>query len=428
MKHENIPSFGLLSGLRVIMIGLSVAAPFAGQLYAEHGADVIWIENPKAVDSSRVAVKGGSWQQDRRNMRSLTMNYRTGEGREAFLMLIEKTDVIIEASIGGSFARAGFSDETLWERNPRLVIAHISGFGQTGVPEYVNRASYDPIAQAFGCAMRMNGMEGLPSFPAMPFPGDFSAAFYAFGMSLAAVLKSKETGKGESLDIAQYELMVRLQANYPTDYLRYGLDYVKEGPHSRICAGYGTYKCMDGNEIYTLFLGAGAVERGLGIIGLEYGSADFPAGSTLVPLYQRNASGEILVDENGEKIMTPQGAKVEAALNAYVGSHTAEEVEAAFCAARIPCSRLMNYEQAKNNPQYIAREVFTTWTAADGKTQIPGVNIMPKIKNNPGQIWRGAPNIGMDNDDILEELGYDADTIQGMYDAGLLSKKDYFEP
>lgn len=410
MKHNDIPAFGLLSGLRVVMIGLSVAAPFAGELYAEHGADVIWIENPKVVDSARVARKGGAWQQDRRNMRSLAMNYRTAEGREAFLRLMEKTDVLIEASVGGGFEKAGYADQVLWERNPGLVIAHISGFGQTGVPEYIHRASYDPIAQAFGCAMRMNGVDGIPSMPAMPFPGDFSAAFYAFGMSLAALYKRQQTGKGESIDIAQYELMVRLQANYPMDYMRYGLDYVKEGPHSRICAGYGTYKCMDGNEIYTLFLGGGAVERGLGILGLEYGSEDFPAGSSLVP------------------INTPAGDKLEAALEAYVSTHTAEEVETAFCAARVPCSRLMNYEQAKNNPQYIAREVFTTWTAADGKTQIPGVNVMPKLKNNPGQVWRGAPNIGMDNEDILSELGYAPEEIQAMYQAGLLDQKEYFEP
>jgi len=410
MQNITKPEFGLLSGLRVIMIGLSVAAPFAGELYAEHGADVIWIENPKVVDSARVARKGGSWQQDRRNMRSLTMNYRAGEGREAFLKLIETTDVLIEASVGGSFDKAGLGDEALWARNPGLIIAHISGFGQTGDPAYVKRASYDPIAQAFGCAMRMNGIEGIPSMPAMPFPGDFAAAFYAFGMTLAAIYKRQKTGKGESIDIAQYELMVRLQANYPMDYLRYGLDYIKEGPHSLICAGYGTYKCMDGNEIYTLFLGGGAVERGLGILGLEYGSEDFPAGSSLVP------------------VNTPAGDKLEAALQAYVSTHTAEEVEAAFCAARVPCSRLMNYEQAKTNPQYLAREVFTTWTAADGKTQLPGVNVMPKLANNPGQIWRGAPNIGMDNEDILTELGYSQEQIASMYSEGLLDSKEYFEP
>ena len=88
----------------------------------------------------------------------------------------------------------------------------------------------------------------------------------------------------------------------------------------------------------------------------------------------------------------------------------------------------MDYEQAKNSPQYMAREVFTTWSAADGKTRIPGVNVMPKLKNNTGKVWRGAPNIGMDNEDILSELGYAPGEIQAMYQAGRLDRKEYFEP
>lgn len=403
------PSFGLLQGYRVVFSGISVAAPFAAELYAEHGADVIWIENPKIVDSGRVSRKSGPWQQDRRNMRSIAMNYRSGEGREAFLKLLETADVFIEASVGGSFERAGLGDDCLWERNPKLVIVHISGFGQTGDPDYVNRASFDPIAQAFGCVMRMNGIDGQPSIPAMPFPGDYTAAFYAFGMSLAALLKCRETGRGESIDLAQFELLLRIQANYPTDYLRYGLDYVKEGTHSRICAGYGTYSCQDGNEVYVLFLGAGSVERGLKLLGLEYGSELFPEGASLVP------------------VDTPAGDELERALTEFFAENSAEEAERKLCAARVPCSRLMDYEEARTNPQYLAREVFTTWTASDGKTEIPGVNVMPKLKNHPGRIWRGAPRIGMDNEDILSELGYTKEQIQSMYESGLLDEKEYFE-
>lgn len=317
--------------------------------------------------------------------------------------------MLIEASVGGRYEKLGLSDEALWERNPRLVIVHISGFGQTGDPDYVKRASYDPIAQAFGCVMRMNGMPGQPSAPAMPFPGDFAASYYGFGMSLAALLKAKETGRGESIDIAQYELMIRMQANYPTDYLRYGLDYVKEGNHSRICACYGTYRCKDGMEIYVLFLGAGAVAKGLAVLGLKYGSEDFPEGSTLIP------------------VDTPAAEKVEKAMADFVAEHTAAEAEKAFVDAGVPCSRLMDYESARTNPQYVAREVFTTWKAADGVTDIPGVNVMPKLKNHPGQIWRGAPSIGMDNEDILEELGFGKDMAERMYREGKLGKRAYFE-
>lgn len=408
-KNTIMPKFGLLSGYRVIMMGASVAAPFAGELYAENGADVIWIEHPTNVDSGRVARKSGSWQQDRRNMRSLAMNYTKDEGKEVFLKLIETTDVLIEASIGGRYEKMGLSDDVLWARNPKLVIAHISGFGQTGIPEYVNRASYDPIAQAFGCTMRMNGIPGQPSTPAMPFPGDYTASFYAFGLTLAALLKRNETGKGESLDLAQYELMMRIQANYPTDYLRYDLDYTKEGNHSRICAGYGTYPCKDGHEIYMLFLNPGVLQKGLPVIGVEYGTELIPEGSSFVP------------------VDTPAAEIVEAAINKFCSEHTSEEAEALLSANGVPCSRLLDYEQAVNHPHYKAREVFTTWTAADGETQIPGVNIVPKVKNNPGQIWRGAPNIGMDNEDIMEELGISKEIVEKMYAEGKLGQRGYFE-
>ena len=410
MADTAMPVFGLLSGYRAVFSGVSVAAPFAAELYAEQGADVIWIENPHVLDSGRVSRKGGSWQQDRRNMRSLSMDYRHGEGRELFLKLLVTADVFIEASVGGSFEKAGLSDEVLWAANPGLVIVHISGFGQTGVPEYVSRASFDPIAQAFGCVMRMNGILGQPSVPAMPFPGDYTAAFYAFGMSLAALLKRRETGRGESIDLAQFELLLRVQANYPSDYLRYGLNYVKEGTHSRICAGYGTYTCADGEEIYILFLGAGSVDRGLTVLNLEHPSELFPAGASLVP------------------VDTPAAKVLEARLEEFFSTHTAAEAEAAFTGASVPCSRIMDYEQAKTNPQYLARQVFTSWKAADGVTDIPGVNVMPKLKNHPGEIWRGAPEVGMDNEDILTELGCKPEDIQKLYSAGLLSSLPYFEP
>ena len=75
----------------------------------------------------------------------------------------------------------------------------------------------------------------------------------------------------------------------------------------------------------------------------------------------------------------------------------------------------------------MAREVFTAWKAADGVTDIPGVNVMPKLANYPGRVWRGAPSIGMDNEDILEELGFGKETAEKMYREGKLGKREYFE-
>lgn len=404
---EDIPAFGLLHGYRVVMIGLSVAAPFAAELYAEHGADVIWIENPKVTDMGRSSGFGGSIQQDRRNMRSLALDYLHDNGREVFLSLIATADVFIEASVGGRFERHGLGDEVLWEANPGLVIAHISGFGQTGVPDYVRRTSYDPIAQAFGCTMRMNGIPGYRSIPAMCFPGDYTSAFYAFSMTLAALLRRVETGKGESIDVAQFEGLIRTQANYPTNYWRFGKDYVKEGSHSLICALYGTYVCGDGGEVYVLFLGPGVLKRGLPLIGLEYGSDLFPEGAGIIP-YGSQA-----------------GAVAEAAFAKFIADHTAAEVEDVLANGGVPCSRLMDYESARINEQYMARGVVDTWKASDGVSDISGVKVVPDLARNPGRVWRGAPTIGQDNADILHELGYSDDYITNLYAAGQLAQCDY---
>lgn len=407
--HTERPEFGLLSSYRVVMIGLSVAAPFAAALYAEHGADVIWIENPKAVDTARVARRSGAWQQDRRNMRSLALNYVEDEGRGVFLELLKTADVLIEASAGGRFERLGLDDQTLWEVNPRLVIAHISGFGQNGDPRYVPRGSYDPIAQAFSASMRMNGMPGQPSTPAMPFPADYTAAFFAFGMANAALLKREETGRGESIDVAQFEAMMRIQANYPTDFLRYGLDYVKEGDHSLICALYGTYTCADGGEVYVLALGPGAVRKIVQLLQLPYGTDLFPENSGYIP------------------INTEAARQAEAAFADLIDQHSAEEIEDLLADQGIPCSRLLDYAAAAAHPHYQARGVFTQWLASDGQTEIPGVKVVPELTNHPGRVWRGAPMIGQDNRMILTELGFSSDKITSLYDRDLLTEREYFE-
>ncbi|MBU4214059.1 MAG: CoA transferase [Actinobacteria bacterium] len=408
-ENPERPAFGLLQGFRVVMTGQSVAAPFAAALYAEHGADVIWVENPATVDPGRTARRSGAWQQDRRNMRSLSLDYVSDEGREVFLRLLETADVLIEASVGGRFARLGLGDSVLWAANPRLVVVHISGFGQTGDERWVRRASYDPIAQAFGCAMRMNGVAGMPSAPAMPFPADYTAAFFGFGMANAALLRRRVTGRGESIDVAQFEAMMRIQANYPTDFLRYGLDYVKEGHRSRICALYGTYQCGDGDEVYLLALGAGVVRRLLGLLGLEQGGELFPDAMTYVP------------------VDTPAAQVLEDAFAAYLATRSAEQVEDELADAGVPCSRLMDYAAAVEHPHYRARGVFTQWTASDGRTQVPGVKVVPEVAGHPGRIWRGAPTIGQDNDDILAELGYPDAARDALYAAGQLSRREYFE-
>lgn len=115
MNHLPMPAFGPLSGVRVVFSGIEIAGPFAGQMFAEWGAEVIWIENVAWADTIR--VQPNYPQLSRRNLHALSLNIFKDEGREAFLKLMETTDIFIEASKGPAFARRGITDEVLWEHN-----------------------------------------------------------------------------------------------------------------------------------------------------------------------------------------------------------------------------------------------------------------------------------------------------------------------
>lgn len=401
-KKTEMPQFGTLAGVKVVHATQSVAGPICAQLMADYGAEVIWIESPLSPDIARTGT-GMAAQQDRRNQRTIALNIPSPEGKEIFFKLIKDADIFIETSRGGQYAKWGLTDEIMWEHNPRLVIVHISGFGQDGVAEYVTRASYDPIAQAFGCYMQLNGFPDRPPVPAFPVVADYLTGLLALSSALAALFKAKETGRGESIDVAQYEALMRFQNVYPLDYLNLGQVPVREGNHSRTAAGYGCYTCKDGKEVYMLFLGGGVLKNGLPFLGLEWGSEEFPSKLPVVFLG------------------TPGGNKLEAKIKEYCSGKTADEVEQELNDIGVPCSKIMDYESAVNHPHYQARNVFVEWEKVDGK-KVKGVNVFPKFKNNPGRIWRGAPGIGMDNEDILAELGLSPDEILKLYDKKVITK------
>lgn len=230
--------------------GIEIAGPFAGQMFAEWGAEVIWIENVAWADTIR--VQPNYPQLSRRNLHALSLNIFKDEGREAFLKLMETTDIFIEASKGPAFARRGITDEVLWEHNPKLVIAHLSGFGQYGTEEYTNLPAYNTIAQAFSGYLIQNGDVDQP-MPAFPYTADYFSGMTATTAALAALHKVRETGKGESIDIAMYEVMLRMGQYFMMDYFNGGeiCPRMTKGKDPYY-AGCGLYKCADGYIVMEL--------------------------------------------------------------------------------------------------------------------------------------------------------------------------------
>ena len=406
MKRNDIPPFGPLQGVRVAHSSSSVAGPFCAALMADFGADVIWIENPYGPDVTRAGY-GYTIQADRRNQRNLSLDISKGEGKETFLQMVKELDIFIEASKPGQYEKWELTDHVLWKANPALVIVHISGFGQFGDDDYVKRPCFDPIAQAFGGMMFCNSPDAGKATPANFLIADYYSGYMAAFAALAAHLSARKTGAGESIDVAQYEAVMRSAGTANNISWNNGIvfDRVNNRDMSNGAAAYGSFECRDGNQIYTLVFGVGVVKRACEFFELPYGTEDFPAKSPKFFLG------------------TTAGDALEAAMRDFCSEHYATEVETALNEHGIPCSTINDYTMLVDHPHVKARESLLTYKTPEGK-DFTTYNVFPRMKNNPGRVWRGGPSIGMDNEDVLEEVGLTEAQIAALYEKGLLVKAD----
>lgn len=404
MKQSEIPKFGNLQGVQVLSVGASIAGPVACSLFAEQGADVIQIESTLAPDLLRSI--GDMWSAEHRNVRTIALNIRTPQGEDVLRKLLANSDILVESSKGGTWENWGLSDEVLWELNPKLVITHVSGYGQTGLPEYVRRGSYDTIGQAFSGFLAVNGMpEPSPPIPPKPYTGDYVTALFAAWAATAALYRARETGKGESIDLAQYEALLRIQADYLTSGLNYGIQPARMGIYGNtVVALPNIMRCKDDNYVSIGIGGVSIFQKLEKLIGL----GDDPDFAEPHATIQRDHH--------------PRAEKIVKAMENFCMSFTAEEVNKELNDLQIPCSVVMTYEMMETHPHYQARKSVTSWQDPAAGKELKGANTIPVFKNNPSQIFRGGPTYGMDNEDILEELGYSKDNIAQLYEDTIIKK------
>lgn len=246
-KNMNKPDFGVLDGLKVVHSATNMAGPMGATMLADHGADLIWLENPRIPDTSRSGIPL-TVEIERRNCRTLALDIPSPQGREIFKKILEDADIYIEGWKPGTLAKWGLSDDVLWSWNPKLVIVHVSGYGQSGDPEYYTRGGYDAIGQAASGFMNQN--HGAVA----PFSCDAQAAMYIAFSSLAAYYRVCKTGVGESIDLSQVEIMMRQQL-YLSDYATNGRTYGDESKKSATIAGWGPFTAADGQDIYVVGIG-----------------------------------------------------------------------------------------------------------------------------------------------------------------------------
>jgi crotonobetainyl-CoA:carnitine CoA-transferase CaiB-like acyl-CoA transferase len=253
--------------------------------------------------------------------------------------------------------------------------------------------------------MYLNGLpEPNPPMLINPTGCDYVTALNACWATLAALYRAQKTGEGESVDISQYESLFKMQGCYPMMYFNMGYQYQRAGNANPQVAGLGVWKSKDDKFVSILIGGAGPLKRALPLLGLE-GDPDFPKG--------------IQMARHG----TPSGEKLSQAITDFCLAHTGKDLQKIFSDNRIPAQLVYDYEMISNDPHYAAREDIVEWEDFE-YGNVKGVGLAPKFKRRPGRIWRSAPMYGMDNEDVLQDLGYDdPDFINELYENKVLKKK-----
>ena len=385
--------FGPLQGVRIISTGTLIAQPFAAELAAEMGAEVIQVERPGTGDIGwrslgiGLDTRDGSapvatnWIQERRNVFCITLDFSNPRGRELFFKLVPTCDIWMESSKPGTYARWQLDDDTVWKVNPKLVITHVSGYGQYGDPLYVARASYDIVGQAFGGMMYQTGFPDNPPSRAAPWTGDYITALFTLWSSLAGLTYARAHGKGQSIDLAQYEAIHRTLGGTMVEYFQKGLVRERSGNKAQGFQPLDSFQTGDGwvvmgalSEVYNRLLRA---------IGLDPADPKWQSART-----------------NLESI---EGVEFDAILRGWMAERTTSEVVRILNEAQVPCSPIMTAEDLAKNPHYKARDIHVEWEDLQAG-RVKGIGVIPKFSQTPGNIWRGAPAVAYDNNRIYGDL------------------------
>lgn len=371
---------GSLDGLVVLDLTSNLAGPYAAMMLADHGADVIKIEQPEGGDAARNMppfVNGESapfmiWN---RNKRSVTMDLK--QDRDRFLELVDRADVVVENYRAGVMQRLKLDWPVLHARNPKLILGSISGFGQTG--PYSNRGGFDLITQGMSGLMSVNGPEDGPPYRLPIAISDVSAGmFLAFGI-LAAVEARHKTGLGQHVETSLLEAATSMCVYEAAHYFALGTRPPRIGQQHRGSSPYQVVETADGY----ITIGASHQRFFVGLCEIV-GLPALPEDPRFKVQADRVKNNKALIALLQEKLKHEPSAHWLAALEA-VG---------------IPAGPVLHFDEVFTDPQILAREmVVETEHPVTGKFRTMGVTV--KLSDTPGAVTRPAPRLGEHNDEVL---------------------------
>ena len=394
---------GPLADLVVIELGTLIAGPFCGQILADFGAEVIKVEDPGTGDPmrqwGRSLPEGLSpwWPVIGRGKKSVTLNLRSPEGQAIVRDLILKADILVENFRPGTMEKWGLGYEALAAANPRLIMARVSGFGQTG--PYATRAGYGLIGEAMGGLRAITGEPDRPPARVGVSIGDSLAATHAVMGVLMALHARERSGRGQVIDAAIYESVLAMMENMVTEYDITGYVRERSGAVLPGIAPSNVYPTADG----MILIGG----NGDGVFARLCEAMGQPALKD-DPRYVSHASRGV------------NQAELDDLIADWTRGQTLAELLALLEAHGVPCGRVFRAPDMLEDPQYAARQsIVTVGHPVFGPIRMQ--NVHPKLSDTPGEVRWPGPTLGEHTDAVLAgKLGLGADRIAQLRSAGVV--------
>ena len=371
-----------LDGVRVLELASIVAGPFCGGLMAEFGAEVIKTEMPgRGDDIRRMGPQeegvGYWWALENRGKKVFTLDLHHPEGQDIVKRLVSQVDVVLENFRPGVLERWNLGWETLSSINPRLIMARITAFGQTGPRS--RGPGFAAIGSAFGGTWFLNGLSDQPPVRPTPvYPDYLTGLFTAFGV-MAALRYRDQTGEGQWIDAALYESAFRV-TEYSSTF--YGRQNVIRERGSRQHVGWPGGACLtqDGHWVaYTA-----PAQHLFARLCQMLGQPDLPRDERFATAEKRSQHLPLLMQE----------------IEAWFAARSYDDVEALLEQYQVPYSRIMTMADIFADPHYRERNMVIDVPHPTLGT-LPQPGVVPKLSRTPGRVSHAGATVGEHTEDIL---------------------------
>lgn len=395
---------GLLTGVKVLDLSTVIAAPFCAGLMADFGAEVIKVEMPKGGDPFR---RLGPYHGDDalrfacmgRNKKSVTLDLRTPEGKEMFLKMVEKADVVIENFRTGTLAKWGIAYEEMQKHNKDIIVTHVTGYGQTG--PYAKLPGFGTPVTAFSGMTYITGYPDRPPVSPSFSLTDYIAGLYAcFSTMMALYHRDALHGEGQEVDVSLYEGIFRFMEILCADYDKNGVIRERKPKLSGTSSPGGTYQTKDGKWVVLVC----STDRTWEYLTTAMGREDLRTHPHFDTMKNRVANDP----------------ELDAIVRAWIASYEYKVLKDKADTAGVPVNLVYSIADIFEDPQYAARHDIVDMAHPKlGSIKMPGIT--PVFSKNPGEIKWVGPELGAHNAEIYKEyLGLDAGQLAELKSKGVI--------